>query len=132
LCVDDHQRDEFTIAQWLANKTVSNFRRWIDSGSHLALVADRGDRLLGFGLLKLQGEIVLLYVAPEVRFQGVSKALVEALEESAVHAGLREVKLGSSATARRFYASCGFLPTGPPSAGFGITQIYPMSKRLAP
>lgn len=133
LCEDDHQHDTDTLALWLANKTVANFEAWITSSSAVTLVADSASGLAGFGLLNLRKQrLDLLYVSPDARFRGVGKALLGAFEQEAIDAGLRELKLGSSATARVFYLSCGYAATGEPSAGFGLTQSYPMAKLLTP
>ena len=130
LCVEDHQGDQTTIDAWIANKTVPNFESWIRSNSKIALVAEGTSGLVGFGLLNLQGQLALLSVSPVARFQGGSKALLRSIEEEAVDAGLREIRLGSTATARRFYLDCGFSPTGDPSRGGGVTESQPMSKQL--
>jgi GNAT superfamily N-acetyltransferase len=132
LCVEDHQGDGTTIAAWLANKTGANFTRWITSDQHLAFVAEEASKIVGFGLLDPAGSILLLYVSPEARFQGVSKALLTAMEDSARSFGVRTVTLDSSATARRFYERSGYVAAGEPRKGFGIATCYPMSKRLAP
>jgi GNAT superfamily N-acetyltransferase len=81
-------------------------------------------------LLDLQGTIVLLYVSPDARFSGISKALLAALEKAAIAAGICEIRLDSSVTAYRFYSRCGYVPTGPPSKAFGITNGYPMSRGI--
>jgi len=46
--------------------------------------------------------------------------------------GLDRLTLRSSATARRFYMSPGYVADGGPTKGFGVTWSYPMAKRLAP
>ena len=130
LCVEDHQGDQTTIGAWIANKTVPNFESWIRSNSKIAFVAEGTSGLVGFGLLNLQGQLALLSVSPVARFQGGSKPFLRSIEEEAVDAGLREIRLGSTATARRFYLDCGFSPTGGPSRGFGVTESQPMSKQL--
>lgn len=131
LCYDDHRRDPTSLASWLANKTPVNFERWIGSREHVALVAERDDELVGFGLLSLGGSIALLYVSPDARFSGVSKLLLSALEDAAIAAGIRELKLESSATAFSFYKRRGYSSTGPPSRAFGITMGYPMSRQMS-
>ena len=120
-----------SLASWLANKTPANFERWIGSGEHVALVAERNNELVGFGLLSLGGSIALLYVSPDARFSGVSKLLLSALEHAAIAAGIYELKLESSATALRFYERRGYAPTGPPFQAFGITMGYPMSRQVS-
>jgi len=131
LCDDDHRGDPTSLASWLANKTPGNFERWIRSGEHVALVAERDSELVGFALLSLGGSIALLYVSPDARFSGVSKLLLSALEHAAVAAGIHELKLESSATALRFYERCGYTLTGPPFQAFGITKGYPMSRQIS-
>jgi GNAT superfamily N-acetyltransferase len=130
LCYDDHRGDETSLAEWLANKTRANFEQWIGSGQHVSLVAERNNELVGFALLNLRGSIALLYVSPSARFGGISKALLAAMEQAAIAVGLRELTLESSATALRFYTRRGYASTGPPGKGFGITNAYPMSRRI--
>src|SRR5262245_3540671 len=79
LCFEDHRGDNETLTQWLANKTVANFNQWIRSERHLALVAEGASGLIGFALLNLNGQLALLYVSPDARFQGVSKALLNVI-----------------------------------------------------
>lgn len=129
LCFEDHHGDEATIAAWLANKTEANFRRWIESERHIALVAAHESDLLGFGLLNLGGKLALLYVSPEARFAGISSAILHQLEREALDAGLREITLDSSATALTFYQRRGYSPNGEISKGF-VTWRHPLSKRL--
>ncbi|WP_422272271.1 GNAT family N-acetyltransferase [Bradyrhizobium sp.] len=69
----------------------------------------------------------LNYVSPEARFQGVSLALLHALEQRAAQRGNTKVTLESTETARRFYLSNGYTEIGKPIEAFGTTS-YPMSK----
>jgi GNAT superfamily N-acetyltransferase len=130
LCHDDHRGDEATLATWLENKTTANFERWITSEQHVALVAERDGVLAGFALLNLRGIIALLYVSPDARFSGVSKALLAALEQEASTAGIRELSLESSITALRFYTRSGYSSNGSPCKGFGSSSCYPMSRQI--
>lgn len=129
LCAADHRADAGTLAAWLANKTPENVRRWTGN-QHLFVAVERGD-ILGVAALAPSGEITLNYVSPDARFRGVSKALVARLEEEAAKLGLATITLNSTATARRFYAACGYAEAGPPVPGFGITRGFPMAKRIA-
>lgn len=130
LCVVDHRGDESTIIEWLANKTTENFAGWISSSRHVALVAESADAIAGFVLLNRNGTIALLYVAPQFRFRGVSKALLASVEEHAVALGVAELKLESSATALSFYERCGYSRAAETVQGFGVTHAYPLSKSL--
>ena len=105
-----------------ANKTETSIGGWIGSAHHIALVADREHAVVGFGLLNRSGKLALLYVAPAARFAGISKALLATLEQEAIDAGIKDISLESSMTARRFYQRCGYVSAGDPVAGFGITK----------
>jgi N-acetylglutamate synthase-like GNAT family acetyltransferase len=130
LCYLDHQNDPDILGSWLANKTAQNVRRWINR-SHL-FVATEDDAVVGVGALNDSGEITLNYVSPDVRFRGVSKALIARLEAQALELGLKRVKLESTATARRFYRSLGYEEAGPPGPSFfGESLCYPMEKELS-
>ena len=131
LCAIDHRDDESTISAWLANKTPDNFASWISSPRDMAVVAEKAGVIAGFGLLSRNGTIALLYVAPQFRFGGVSKAMLASLEEHAIALGITELKLESSATALSFYERCGYLRIGDTVPGFGVTRAYPLSKTLA-
>ncbi len=128
LCRDDHKDDAETLAAWLANKTPESVRRWIERA--VVLVAVEDGAILGVGSLWSGGEIGLNYVAPEARFRGVSKALLAGLEAEARALGIEAITLNSTATARRFYAACGYADAGAPVPGFGKTQGYPMRKTI--
>jgi GNAT superfamily N-acetyltransferase len=131
LCVEDHGGDPTTIAAWLANKTVRSVESWIASPTNIAVVAATTVDIVGFALMSTAGRLAFLYVSPEARFQGVSKALMTFLEREASRLGIRHIRLESSATARQFYADRGFASSGGPSLAFGRVISYPMSKTLA-
>jgi GNAT superfamily N-acetyltransferase len=130
LCGEDHYDDPAMVASWLENKTPANFATWIDSADNVPLVAQENGNLRGFALLNRGGRVLLLYVAPEARFRGVSKALLSALEGEAVELGLREVHLASTATALRFYKGHGYITDCPPGARAGRSPSHPLKKTL--
>jgi len=132
LCIADHQGDKATVAEWLANKTEANFARWIASPLHAAIVAEKGGTIVGFALLNRAGTITLLYVAPEARFQRVSKKLLRAVEDYAAAWDIDLLKLESSITALSFYERHGFSRAGPAARGFGVSHAYPLHKQVRP
>jgi GNAT superfamily N-acetyltransferase len=111
---------------WLSNKTADNMRRWI--AAHTVLVAVEGERITGVAAVQADGEVLLNYVAPEARFQGASKCLMQGIEVWAASHGLKWLTLESTATALRFYLSTGWTTTGPTQPGFGVTTRHPMRK----
>jgi GNAT superfamily N-acetyltransferase len=130
LCSSDHGGDPAILAQWLANKTPEHVASWIGrAGNHL-LVATEDAAILAVGAVTDQGEITLNYVSPDVRFRGVSRALLAQLEAKARELGNGVCTLTSTETARRFYLSAGYVEQGPPRGSFGTSSGYPMAKRL--
>jgi hypothetical protein len=52
------------------------------------------------------------------------------IEAWASSRGLKWLTLESTATALRFYLSDGWITTGPPQPGFGVTMEHPMRKAV--
>lgn len=77
------------------------------------------------------GEIMLNYVAPDLRFGGVSSKMLAALEQALREQGLIELHLESTQTAHRFYQSRGWTDAGEPISDAGMIS-YPMRKSLRP
>jgi GNAT superfamily N-acetyltransferase len=128
LCELDHKGDSATLSMWLSNKTADNMLQWI--AAHTVLVAVEGERMAGVAAVRADGEVLLNYVAPEARFQGTSKCLMQGIEVWAAGRGLEWLTLESTATALRFYLSTGWTMTGPPQHGFGVTTGNPMRKAV--
>jgi len=130
LLAPEHRNDAATLGAWLENKTVENALRWINGADRYSVVATEAATVCGFGMLKANGEIGLLYVAPSARFRGVSKALLAALEDRAAACGLARITATSSFTALPFYRARGYQPDGEPVTGFGVTRGQPVVKAL--
>ncbi|WOH69772.1 GNAT family N-acetyltransferase [Bradyrhizobium sp. BWA-3-5] len=130
LCEADHRNDPYTLARWLSNKTHENFRAWVAQTDNSVLVAVEDQHILAVGSITDAGTIGLNYVSPDARFQGVSRALLRALETRAAEKGNNRCNLTSTETARRFYLSNGYVENGPPVGGFTTTSGYPMTKAL--
>jgi N-acetylglutamate synthase-like GNAT family acetyltransferase len=110
LCEADHGNDEVFLALWLANKIPKNVVVWI-TDSHVFL-AEENDQVVGVAALTGSGHITLNYVAPEARFRGVSKALLQALENKARELGCQACTLESTKTAASFYRAAGYREAG--------------------
>src|SRR3954468_23869810 len=107
LCVADHSQDAETLAKWLDNKTPSNFTTWLADDDNFSAVGVEGDSILGVGIVKRNGEIVSLYLAPHAQRRGIGKALHEVLEQKAKSWKLKKLHLGSTIGARPFYEAIG-------------------------
>lgn len=130
LCALDHQNDRATLERWLANKTAEHFVRWLDDPTGHYLVACSGAAIAGVAAFRGLGEICLCYVHPDCVRSGVGRALLSALETEASRRGFGELTLRSSLTARAFYESSGYAPSGDPVPLFGVLCGYPYAKRL--
>jgi GNAT superfamily N-acetyltransferase len=129
LCVTDHGNDPANLARWLNNKTPEIFKTWIRPENSLLVAAD-DIGILAVGCVTDAGEIMLNYVSPDVRFRGVSAALLAALEDCAAEQGNERCTLKSTETAQRFYLERGYSLDGPADGKFDTISGYPMSKRL--
>jgi GNAT superfamily N-acetyltransferase len=130
LCVDDHHNDPDTLALWLRNKTTLEFSKWLANPDRYLVVADNSPSIVGVGSIANTGQINLLYVQPGFQRMGVGRAVLSALEAHAVARQLSEVTLQSSLLARSFYERQGYVSTGPPQPGLGLTLAFPYMKAL--
>ena len=127
----DHRNDPAILSRWLGNKTPEIVASWITQPNNSLLVGVEGNTILGVGSVTNDGEITLNYVSPDARFQGVSRALLRALEARAMERGNTRCTLVSTETARRFYQAADYVEDGPPQGRFGTSSAYPMSKHLS-
>lgn len=127
LCQDDHGSDPDMLNAWLSNKTVDTFEAWLSNPDRLIWVSASDQACTGVAMASTGGEIMLNYVAPNARFQGVSSALLDAAETHLFGLGLTELRLWSTRTAHRFYQSRGWQDQGSPLEEDGMIS-YPMVK----
>ncbi len=134
LCIEDHAGERMALEGWLSNKTLRNMQTWIKQLGVYTYVSTQDDRIIGVATLTGAGEIMLLYVAPEFRFQGVSKALLAQAEDKARELRLDFCSLTSSLTARRFFLAAGYelMSDEEEDDGFGLDAAVSMTKRLTP
>jgi GNAT superfamily N-acetyltransferase len=130
LCVADHQNDAATLEQWLGNKTVAQFVRWLADEERFMVVAELHGVVCGVGAIQRDGGVRLCYVKPGTQGHGVGLELMNALEVQARGWGCSELTVQSSLRARSFYERCGFTPSGEPKCGFGLSLCYPYHKLL--
>jgi GNAT superfamily N-acetyltransferase len=128
-CVEDHHNDPVRLQAWLNNKTPENIRTWFQASGAISAVAVSENKIVGCALCSISGEIMLCYLAPEALFIGLGKSLLAAIEQQAVAAGITQLFLGSTRTAREFYLRNGFSPSGPAALSCRM-EYYPMSKVL--
>lgn len=99
-------------------------RAWLTTGQARGWIAEVDGAVVGGALLQLKealasplteqrirGYLYNVYVAPEVRGQGLARRLTEASLDHAREAGLEMVELHASKDAERLYRSMGFEPS---------------------
>ena len=126
LCIADHKNDPEALASWLANKTPQGISIWFANPANTILVAERNGAIAACGAYNIERKIILNYVSPKHRFAGVSKALLQAMEQAL---GPGEATLDSTLTARLFYLAGGWEEAGPPEP-YRFVAGYPMRKML--
>ena len=132
LCAPDYNYDENILNDWLANKTPDNVKIWIESKTNYSLVAITKEKeIVGFILMSESGEILLNYVLPEYKNQGIGKQLLNTLEKYAKTLGLRSIKTVSTITAKSFYERNGFVKNGDALYVGEILGDFPLIKELA-
>ena len=130
LCIADHQDKPEILTRWLGNKNPDAFRSWITQPGNSLMVAVEEGAILAVGAVTDSGEITLNYVTPDVRFRGISRTLLAALERRAAQRSNTLCTLASTVTARRFYLANGYEEAGSPRHNFGTTSGFPMRKVL--
>ena len=110
LCSEDHGNSPEALESWLANKTEAQWRDWVARMDVSVFVGEWDGAIRGVGLIAHSGEVRLNYVHPDARLQGVSRALLSAMEHEAATLGLGRCFLGSTRTALRFYQANGYQP----------------------
>ena len=130
LCAADHQNDPHILSQWLANKTEDNLQAWIAREGQIYFVAEIDGRITGVAAVSATNGVLLNYVSPDYQYRGVSKALMAALESWLKEQGRVVCHLISTATARQFYETLGYLPDGEPVMRRSGMLTFPMKKLL--
>ena len=107
LCVADHRNDPAIITAWTANKTPDSIRRWFSNDRMQLFVAQVTEEVAGVGACDADGRVVLNYVHPDYRAQGVSRGMLRHLEDHLAAGGVTLATLTATQTALQFYRSAG-------------------------
>jgi GNAT superfamily N-acetyltransferase len=122
LCTENHGNDPGRLRQWTQNKSEAGVGKMMDDPAQTVFVAEVNGEIAAVGAVE-GDSIVLNYVAPEHRFQGVSKALLANMEESLRNAGISVGKLVSTRTALGFYLVSGWSELGPGAGGIRMEKV---------
>ena len=103
-CADHYAAHD--LARWTKGTMTPQFERMVMDKAHVAMV---GGQVVASGMVDLvSGQIDAVFVQPEYMGQGVGRAIMQHLEQLAIAAGLRQLKLDSTLNAAPFYRSLGF------------------------
>lgn len=102
LCEKDHHSNIDQIKDWLANKTTDIWCNWVTSDKFSLFIAELDEVIAGVSMISLNGVILLNYVSPDYRFKGVSKAMLNHMEEFSKNIGILMCTLQITYTAKRF------------------------------
>ncbi len=118
------------IEVWSGRTNAKRFKESMKS--KISFVAVDGEKIIGFGGFKKDGEFNSLYVHNKYIGKGVGKRLLSKMEKTASNMGIKKFTINSSLTAKNFYKSQGYkvlrktLFKRPKLA----LQIYKMEKKL--
>lgn len=130
LCAADHRDEPAAIAAWTRNKTPEGVATMLANPDLLMFVAELSGVIGAVGAINRSGEVALNYVGPDMRFLGLSKALLARLEAELLTLGFTEGRLEATMTARPLYERAGWQSDGPQATG-RMVNGYPMKKRLS-
>lgn len=102
LCENDHHSNMDQIKDWLANKTTDIWCNWVNSAKFSLFITELDEVIAGVSMISLNGVILLNYVSPDYRFKGVSKAMLNHMEEFAKNIGILMCTLQSTYTYKDF------------------------------
>ncbi len=123
LCKQDHGGDALTLEGWLCNKTPENMAFWITNPGTHVFIAERDGVMAGVGAVSDYGEILLAYVEPALRFQGVTHALLKQMEETCRGGIVERMSLTSTETAREFFLGRGYQLEEEEGDAFAETEL---------
>jgi putative acetyltransferase len=107
LTVEDYDEDQ-RIAWAARAEDKATFAQRLAGA--VTLVVMVGGKHAGFGSLRGNSELDMLYVHPHFVHRGVGTALADALEKLAKARGAKEISADVSDTAQTFFADRGYVP----------------------
>nr|WP_295921880.1 GNAT family N-acetyltransferase [uncultured Dyadobacter sp.] len=105
-CQSDY--DERQRKAW--RQGVENKQRWISAlENQYFLIAEMNGQLAGFGSLRDDNYVDLMYTGKDFQRMGVARRIYEHLESKALASGTLVISADVSKTARRFFEKQGFI-----------------------
>jgi putative acetyltransferase len=119
------------IAAW--SSVPALYHAWaMTSGGERYLLAERRGRLVAYAARR-GGELTALFVRPREARRGLGRALLRAVEQETLRAGLRRLRVVAALSALGFYEAAGFtggVPVRAPLPGGASLEARLLEKRL--
>ena len=105
VCKTDYNSEQIEVWTY----SIKNKERWIEIMiNQLVLIAQIGNKIVGFTSLAYGNYIDLLYVHKDYQGQGIAHKLYTNIENVAIQQGQTELKSDVSKTAKTFFEKVGF------------------------
>lgn len=100
----DYTEDQIRVWSAAKNRTV-----WLQKIEEQSFyVATKGDQIVGFGSIDVEGYLDFMYVHHQFQNQGIAKALLEKIESKALEDHITRIWSSVSITAQPFFAKNGY------------------------
>ena len=105
VCSKDYNAEQ--IAVWTS--TADNTERWNNLlKNQLVIIAEKNNKLVGYGTLENANYVDFLYVHKDLQRQGIANSILAQLETQARKSGSMVLSSDVSITARPFFEKKGF------------------------
>jgi len=105
ICIQDYNQQQVDV--W--KSTVENTARWTAvMNNQLVIVAERNNKIVGFGTLRDGNYIDFFYIHKNFQRQGIAQNILSQLETHARKSGNFKITSDVSITARPFFEKNGF------------------------
>ncbi len=104
-CANDYNKDQ--IGVWISS--IEDNPRWLNKLSkQYFLIAELGNKIVGYGSIENGDYIDFMYVHKEYLRQGIAKTILKELENEALKCGSTKITSDVSKTAKPFFEKNGF------------------------
>ncbi|VAW63986.1 hypothetical protein MNBD_GAMMA08-2235 [hydrothermal vent metagenome] len=108
ICGPDYDNSKTILNNWLVNKTPENLTKWIKDKNNISVSAIVDEKIVGFCMANVNGEILLLYVLPNNICEGIGRSMYLYIENILKAKNVKIVTAFSTITAAPFYNHMGF------------------------
>lgn len=104
--VKDYTQEQ--LQAWAPSNIHHSHPHWQKLLSNIAVIAEIGDDIVGFGDMTHEGYLDRLFVHKNYQRRGIASLIVQSLEVSARNRGITSITTEASITAKPFFESKGY------------------------